>query len=149
MAAAMNQPPIAAKENERQALKRLDAMLQQSTPSAVPELVGPQGERIPLPEPIITILRQAVHHLAHNRVVAVVPINKTLTTQEAADILNISRPYFIRLLDGGALPFVKVGAHRRIRFDDVMAYKRLRDEERQQALDELAALNEEMGLYEN
>jgi excisionase family DNA binding protein len=71
-----------------------------------------------------------------------------LTTQQAADFLNVSRPYFIRLLEQGAIPHTKTGSHRRVRLDDVLAYKRQRDAERRRALDDLVALSQEMGLYE-
>jgi len=149
MTSALDRRPIAADENESQALERLDAALQPGADSQKLRLVGMQGEEIALPESVVTALRQFAHYLASGKAVAIVPINKALTTQEAADILNISRPYLIKLLDEGALPYTKVGTHRRIQFDDMMAYKQRRDEERQRALDELAGLNEEMGLYDS
>ena len=149
MATVLYQQPIVANENERQSLERLDTMLQ---PGALPQglrLVGEQGEEMPLSESVVTVLRQLVHYLAHDKAVVVVPVNKALTTQEAADILNISRPYLIKLLEKGVLSYIKVGTHRRVQFGDIMAYKQLRDAERTHALDELTALNQEMGLYEH
>jgi len=71
-----------------------------------------------------------------------------VSTQDAADILNISRPYLIGLLDRGEIPFVKVGSHRRIRFSDLMDYKKKRDAERQRSLDEIAQMSHEAGLYD-
>ena len=159
MTTTLDRQPITASENEQQALKYLDAILQHSaTPQTFRiellrlkplQLLGAQGEEITLPESVITALRQFTHFLANGNAVAIVPINKALTTQEAADILNISRPYLIKLLNEGALPYTKVGTHRRIQFEDVIAYKQRRDEERHRMLDELAALNEEMGLYDS
>lgn len=75
------------------------------------------------------------------------PSNKYLTTQEAADILNVSRPYVVKLLEQGDIPYVKAGAHRRIRFDDLMAYKARRDATRRSALSRLTRMSEDLGLY--
>jgi excisionase family DNA binding protein len=71
-----------------------------------------------------------------------------LTTQQAADILNVSHQYLIRLLDEGAVPSTQTGADRRIRVDDLLRYKQQRDRERAEALDELTQLSQEMGGYD-
>jgi excisionase family DNA binding protein len=70
-----------------------------------------------------------------------------LTTQQACDLLNVSHPYLIRLLDQGAIPHTRTGAHRRIRAADVLAYMRRRDAERGEALDALSRMSQEFGLY--
>jgi excisionase family DNA binding protein len=138
--------PIAATESERPILNKIEGVLENV--HRVPKLIGPEGEEIELPRSLFHILQQVVYHLAHGRVVTVMPLNKELTTQEAADLLNVSRPYLIKLLEEGKLPFFKVGTHRRIRFDDLMEYKKRRHDERRRALAEMAQMSQELGLYD-
>lgn len=74
-------------------------------------------------------------------------MSRELTTQEAADFLNVSRQYFVQLLERGDIRFAKTGTHRRVEFGDVLAYKQRRDAQRRQILDELTQLGQEMGDY--
>ena len=141
----LEQMPVAANEDERSALSRIQRLLKSD--SLVPKLVSSEGEEIPLPRSLVLILRQITYHLIRNRPILVTPItHEMVSTQDAADILNISRPYLIGLLDRGEIPFVKVGSHRRIRFSDLMDYKKKRDAERQRSLDEIAQMSHEAGL---
>jgi excisionase family DNA binding protein len=78
--------------------------------------------------------------------VKVVPVQAELTTQEAADILNVSRPYLIELLEKGTIPYHKVGAHRRVPARELLAYKEEIKQLRLTALEELSALDQELGL---
>ena len=79
--------------------------------------------------------------------VQIIPKDTELTTQQAASLLNVSRPYVISLLESGQIPFRKVGRHRRITFEALMEYKRKDDQQRRAAADDLAELSEELGLY--
>jgi excisionase family DNA binding protein len=109
-----------------------------------PYLLGPDGERIVLPDSALEALRVIVDTMAQGRSITLVPHDKELTSQEAADVLHVSRPHLIKLLDRGELPFHRVGTHRRIRIEDVLAYRDRRDAEREAALGDLARLSEEL-----
>ena len=86
--------------------------------------------------------------MAAGRVISLVPHEHYLSSQEAAEILNVSRPFLYTLLDEGKIPYTMVGTHRRIQVEDLMEYKRKRDSQRRQDLSELVAVSQELGLYE-
>ena len=84
--------------------------------------------------------------MAAGRGITLIPENAELTTVEAAEILNVSRPFLIKLLDERAIPHRKVGKHRRVRMEDVMSYKLAIDQERESVLDELARDGQAQGM---
>jgi excisionase family DNA binding protein len=103
-------------------------------------------ETIEIPAAVLPLLRQILDQVAAGNPVAVVADDAELSTQQAADYLGVSRPFFIGLLDRGVLPHRKVGAHRRIRARDVIDHKRRDQADRLKALEELAAQAQELGL---
>lgn len=103
-------------------------------------------DTVTIPLPAFRLLAGILTEMAKGNTVTVIPSHAELTTQQAADLLNVSRPYLIDLLEKGAIPFRKVGSHRCVRFDDLMAYKQRNDENRLKALEELSALDQELGL---
>src|SRR5882757_8728246 len=103
-------------------------------------------EPLVLPAAAVRLLGAVLTELAKGNAVTLMPHHAELTTQEAADLLNVSRPFLVGLLESGQLPHHKVGTHRRVRFADLMTYKRRRDAESEVALRELAALSQEMKL---
>lgn len=111
------------------------------------ELVGPQGERTVLPHEVYEVLHQVVLAMAQGQAVTVAPHHQTLTTQEAADLLDISRPTLVRLLEAGEIPYEQPGRHRRVLLRDVLAYQERRRRERAEALDEMVEISEEADLY--
>ena len=98
-----------------------------------------------VPRQAAIMLAQILGFLANGQGVTVTPSNAMLTTQQAADFLNVSRPYLIKLLEAGDIPFEKVGTHRRVAFGELMEYKRRDDQERRRAADELTELGQELG----
>lgn len=106
-----------------------------------------EDQPIELPASVVTLLVDVLAAVAAGSDVAIVPRKTELTTVEAADLLNVSRPFLIRLLDAGAIPHRKVGTHRRIQLEDVLAYKDRDDQEREAVLDQLVreAQEQDMG----
>lgn len=106
-----------------------------------------QEKSIELPAGAVALLMSILEAMAAGRGITLVPEDAELTTFEAADVLNVSRPYLIKLLGRGEIPHRKVGRHRRIRAEDVMAYKLRDDRDRDEALDRLAqdAQEQDMG----
>ena len=99
-----------------------------------------------IPASALRILVSALSEMASGNGVSLLPLNAELTTQQAADILNVSRPYLVGLLEKGEMPFRLVGNQRRVRLQEVMAYKARSDIDRRAALDELAQLGQEIGI---
>lgn len=105
-----------------------------------------EQETLKLPASAVRLLVRILAEMARGNAVTLIPIHAELTTQEAADMLNVSRPYLIQLLDEGKIEFRRVGTHRRIRFEDVMAYKQKAHALRQAAIDEFVTYTEELGI---
>ncbi len=111
-------------------------------------LVDRDGHVVELPVGIQSVLVSIVENLRSGNGVSVIPLHAELTTEQAADILNVSRPHLIEQIEAGALPHHMVGTHRRLRLLDVLAYRDRLDAKADQALDAMAAEAEDLGLYE-
>jgi excisionase family DNA binding protein len=142
--------PVRARREERTDIAKLSGALRAAIARAEPRcsLTGPRGEAYAIPEAVFYILARVVEVLERGDAITVVPVGQELTTQQAADLLNISRQYLVRLLDEGKVPYTRTGKHRRLRFEDVLTFKQTRDREREESLDELTRLSEEFGGYE-
>jgi excisionase family DNA binding protein len=138
--------PVMAAPNSHAKLAELAEALRPASASA--RLLGSNGVELALPEPVHQLLERIVEMLARGLAVTLVPVDKLLTTQQAADLLNVSRQYLVRLLEDGQLPFSKVGTHRRLKIEDVLKYKSRRDSDRRGKLAELTQLTEEAGGYD-
>jgi excisionase family DNA binding protein len=107
--------------------------------------LGGVGEALVIPRPAVVMFAQVLGMLAEGQGVQLMPDRAMLTTQQAADALNVSRPYLISMVERGEIPYTKVGTHRRIAFADLLEYKRKDDQLRRAAADEVTALGEELG----
>lgn len=136
--------PTTLPDSEQQQVQALEILLR----SGVPALVSPGGERIELPGTVFEVLRTVVGFMSHGQTITLVPDNQVITTQRAADILGMSRPFFIKQLDGGLMAHHRVGNQRRIYLRDVLEFAKKRDEERLAALDRLSRDALEAGLYD-
>src|SRR3954451_22981600 len=136
MTVVLDRDTVLATAEETTAIKTLDAVLQQD-PRAAIELAGPGNQSLPLPASVMQLLARMVHELARGNAVTVMPIHAELTTQLAANLLNISRPSLIKLLDSGDIPYHYAGTHRRVRVQDLIAYKARRNRAQKGALDEM------------
>ncbi|MBL4699489.1 MAG: helix-turn-helix domain-containing protein [Phycisphaerales bacterium] len=103
-------------------------------------------EPVEIPAAAAQLLVSLLAEMAKGNAVTLIPIHAKLTTQRVADLLGVSRPFIVKEIEEGRLPGRKVGKHRRVLFEDLVAYKQRMDGDRQQALDELSALDQELGL---
>lgn len=106
-------------------------------------LLGPNGEMIGIPGSAFEALRLVVDAMSKGQTVVLAPQEEELTSQQAADLLRVSRPHLVKLLEAGEIPFHRVGTHRRVRLEDVLAYRGKRSQDRREKLDELTQLSED------
>jgi excisionase family DNA binding protein len=106
------------------------------------------GQSVALPPELRQLLADVVKTMRRGQAVTLAPLGQQLTTQEAADLLGISRPTLIKLLEQGRIPYETPGRHRRLRLSDVLAFQELRRSEQRQTLKELAEESQDLGLYD-
>ncbi|WP_294107980.1 helix-turn-helix domain-containing protein [Sphingomonas sp.] len=129
----------------RQASEAARLLATALTPEGLPVSVSRDGDtaQVELPPALAQLVLDVLTHVGRGEMVTFVPYAAELTTKEAADLLNVSRPFLIAMLDRGEIPFHKVGSHRRIRAADLLVYREARDAARAEALRELQRLGQE------
>lgn len=138
--------PISAPPEQQGDIEELRRVLGAGRPPKV-RLVGRKQEAT-LPSSVSECLERVIEVLARGEAVTIVPVGRDLTTQSAANLLNVSRQYLVRLLEAGKIPFTRTGRHRRVRLKDVAAFKKRRDKDRKRSIDKLAEMTEEFGGYD-
>jgi excisionase family DNA binding protein len=134
-----------AEESSRRLIKYLTAKRKKPLRVRIEPDSGPD-EAVSIPVSAFRLLNDILTEMAKGNAVTLIPIHAELTTQQAADLLNVSRPFLVEQLEKGIIPHRKVGTHRRIFFKDVMAYKQQMDQNRLKSLEELSAIDQELGL---
>lgn len=145
MATTLRQPVLPSDVEISQAQSSLQ-LLKQDRSDKHFAIGSPSGLKVPLTESVFDLLLNVLTEMARGNAVLVVPINAELTTQEAADLLNVSRPYLIRVLDQKKIPFHMVGRHRRILFKDLMQYRQQSKRARFKAVQDLTEMDEDQGI---
>lgn len=129
-------------------LRELDRLSEVVLADERPALVGREGVRLELPDPIFHLLVRVVRTMREGKAFVLLPESESMTTQAAAEFLGVSRPFLVNLLEQDAIPHHKVGTHRRVYPKDLMDYQRQRDARRRVTLDDLRGKVEAAGLYE-
>jgi excisionase family DNA binding protein len=147
-ALAHRQPPPSVQEAAlaRSSGQSLARLIRKNRPLTLKVTGADKEQPIELPPGAALLLMDILEAMAAGRGITLIPENAELTTVQAADVLNVSRPFLIKLLEEKALPCRKVGAHRRIRMEDVMAYKARIDADREAVLDQLVAEAQEQDM---
>lgn len=127
----------------------LSAMLTQLDSSTVEIEVDETKEKIVIPLRALKLLAKILEATSKGRSISIIPIAAELTTQAAAEFLGCSRPHLVKLLETGEIPYTKIGKHRRVKYEDCVAYKGKQVEEREALLIEIMQRDEEIGLYDS
>lgn len=136
--------PSLLSASDRGALNRIQVLLHEEKH---PCLVSKNGDKIQIPDAVYRLLVKLVSQMRAGEPVVLMPENREITTQAAANLLGVSRPFLVQLLEQGAIPFYYVGTHRRVKLKDLLEYATKRNSQRTKALDELTEEIEAAGLY--
>ena len=127
----------------------LTAVLEQLDAANTEIEIDATREKIKVPLSALKLLSDILKTMAEGKLVSIVPVSTELTTQAAAEMLGCSRPYLVKLLEEGKIAFTKVGKHRRIKFDDVMSYRKQMKEQQKKHIIEIMNDDEVTGLYDS
>lgn len=141
-----------SKEEQRTAMESYDALSAtlEHIHSENPEIeIEETAEKIKIPISALKLLAQILKVTGQGKPISIVPVATEMTTQAAAEVLGCSRPHFVKLLENGKIPFTKVGRHRRVKFEDVVKYKKEMKAKQEALIIEMMKADEESGLYDS
>lgn len=144
----MNNPGLIVQPKNEAELKELEQLKLKISNIDTFFMLKADGQEIQLPPVITQVLNEIITILCQGNSLTLIPMDKELTTQQSADILNVSRPFIIKLLENNQIPYRKVGTHRKILMKDLIEYKTRTSEKRKTKLSELVNLSQELGLYD-
>jgi len=136
-------------EPEEVAPKQLEDLSQALLDKERPKLVGRGGLLLTLPDPIFNVLLKVVTAMRKGQSMLLMPEDETFTTQAAANYLGVSRPFLIKLLEGGQIPFFSAGSHRKVKLQDLRKYDAARSMKRRDTLDKMTKEAHDADLYDN
>lgn len=148
----LNQVNKATKEEQRLAIESYDAYAAaiQRLKSDNPEIeIEETKERIKIPMSALKLLEEILKAMSQGKPISLVPVATEVTTQKGAEILGCSRPHLVKLLEKGEIEFTKVGKHRRIKYEDIIAYRKKVKERQKKHLIDIMRSDEELGLYDS
>jgi len=141
-----------SKEEQKTAMESYDALasMLKEINSDNPEIeIEETSEKIRIPLSALKLLADILKATSQGKFISIVPIATEVTTQVAAEMLGCSRPHFVKLLENGEISFTKVGRHRRVKYEDVINYKKRMKEKQKQLLIDIMKSDEELGLYDS
>ena len=141
-----------SKQEQKTAMESYDALasMLQELDTENPEIeIEETSEKIRIPLNALKLLAKILEETSKGRLVSIVPIATEMTTQAAAELLGCSRPHLIKLLESGEIQFTKVGKHRRIRYEDIIKYKKELKARQKKLLIDMMKSDEELGLYDS
>lgn len=127
----------------------LAAVLEQINSDQAVIEIEETAEKIKIPLSALKLLSDILKAMGQGKLISLVPIATEVTTQSAAEMIGCSRPHLVKLLEEGKIPFTKVGKHRRIKFDDIMKYRKQMKETQKQNIIDIMNFDEEAGLYDS
>ncbi len=148
----INQPYHPTNTEQKAAMESLSALeaVLSTIDSEKTEIeIGKTNDKIEIPKRALLLLVDILKAMSGGKEISIIPVAAEISTQQGAEILGCSRPYLVKLLDGGRIPFIKVGKHRRVKFEDILKYKRKMKEEQKKHLIDMMVSDEEIGLYDS
>jgi excisionase family DNA binding protein len=141
----MSTSPVSIAESEEEQIRKLAQMMLRQRAA----LVGPDDQRHEIPDSVYRLLLSVLKIMQEGKAVSIVPQMQELTTQRAANLLGVSRQFFVRLLDDQKLPFHRIGTHRRVYLKDVLEFRKRRDQQRKESIKRIAKKEVARGTYDD